>query len=50
MAKVANFLSDTYAILQYCYEHDEWGNSEEILETRLMNDSQTVEKGRDEVC
>jgi hypothetical protein len=35
--KRANLLSDAYAMLQYCYQHDEWNNTEKTLVGRLVN-------------
>ena len=28
--------SDAYAMLRYCYQHDEWRNTDEIWEARLL--------------
>jgi hypothetical protein len=36
--KPADFLSDAYGMLQYCYQHDEWSYTEKALEAQLAND------------
>jgi 2-polyprenyl-6-methoxyphenol hydroxylase-like FAD-dependent oxidoreductase len=28
--------SDAFAMLQYCYQHDEWSNTDDILKARLV--------------
>jgi 2-polyprenyl-6-methoxyphenol hydroxylase-like FAD-dependent oxidoreductase len=35
--KPSNCGSELYATLQYCYQHDEWSNTEKTLEVRLAN-------------
>jgi hypothetical protein len=43
--KPADFLSDAYGMLQYCYQHDEWSNTEKALEAQLANDRWSLHLG-----
>jgi hypothetical protein len=34
-ALLTSLVPDFFAMLKYCYQHDEWRNTEEVLRARL---------------